>query len=63
MVGGHVLFQLVGVGAEGGLPAGFFAGGVEVVGEVFGVGVAHFPGGGEAGVGLDGEAVSASSWG
>lgn len=52
---GHVGFELFGVGAGGGLPAGFFGRGVEVVGEVFGVGVADFPGGGEAGVGLGGE--------
>jgi len=49
---GHVGFQLFGVGAGGGLPSGLFGGTVEVVGEVFGVGVADFPGGGEAGVGL-----------
>lgn len=47
----HVGFYLVRVCAGGGLPAGFLGGGVEVVGEVFGVGVADFPLGGEAGVG------------
>ena len=47
----HVGFYLVRVCAGGGLPAGFLGAGVEVVGEVFGVGVADFPLGGEAGVG------------
>ena len=46
---GHVCFYFFGIGAGGGFPAGFFGGGVEVVGEVFRVGVADFPGGGEAG--------------
>ena len=48
VVQGHVCFYFFGIGAGGGFPAGFFGGGVEVVGEVFGVGVADFPGGGEA---------------
>jgi len=52
VVGGHEGFQGFGVGACRGLPAGFFGAGVEVVGEVFRVGVADFPGGGEAGGGL-----------
>lgn len=51
VVKGHVGFYLVRVRARGGFPAGFFGGGVEVVGEVFGVGVADFPLGGETGVG------------
>lgn len=46
----HVCFYFFGVRAGRGLPAGFFGEGVEVVGEVFGVGVADFPGGGEAGL-------------
>lgn len=54
VVEGHVCFYFVRVGAGGRLPAGFFGGGVEVVGEVFGVGVADFPLGGEAGVGVGG---------
>lgn len=45
----HVGFEEGGVGAGGGFPAGFLVGGVEVVGQVLGVGVAHFPGGGESG--------------
>lgn len=54
MVLGHVGLELLGVGTRWGLPAGFFGGAVEVVWEVFRVGVADFPGGGEAGVGLVG---------
>lgn len=50
----HVGFEGVGVGAFGGLPAGGFGRGVEVVGQVFGVGVADLPAGGEACVGLGG---------
>ncbi len=50
VVQGHVGFYFFGIGAGGGFPAGFFGGGVEVVREVFGVGVADFPGWGEAGV-------------
>ena len=59
VVEGHVCFYFFGIGAGGGFPAGFFGGGVEVVGEVFGVGVADFPGGGEAGFlgGLSGEGM------
>ncbi len=60
VVQGHVCFDLVGVSAGGRLPAGFLGGGVEVVGEVFGVGVPDFPLGGEAGVGgggLRGEGI------
>ena len=60
VVQGHVGFYSFGIAAGGGLPAGFFGVGVEVVGEVFGVGVADFPGGGEAGFlggGLDGGLV------
>ena len=49
VVEGHVCFYFFGIGAGGWFPAGFFGGGVEVVGEVFGVGVADFPGGGQAG--------------
>lgn len=49
VVEGHVCFYFFRVAAGGGLPAGFFGKRVEVVGEVFGVGVADFPGGGEAG--------------
>lgn len=64
VVQGHVGFYLFGIAAGGGFPAGFFGGGVEVVGEVFGVGVADFPSGGEAGFlggGLEGE--EKVSWG
>ena len=49
MVDGHVGFYFLGVGAGGWFPAGFFGAGVEVVGEVFGVGMADFPLGGETG--------------
>ena len=48
---GHVGFYLVRVRAGGWFPAGFFGGGIEVVGEIFGVGMADFPLGGETGVG------------
>ena len=48
---GHVCFYLIGVRAGRWFPAGFFGGGVEVVGQVFGVGVPDFPLGGESGVG------------
>lgn len=51
VVGCHVGFYFGGVGAGGGFPARFFGAGVEVVGEVFGVGVPNFPLGGEAGFG------------
>lgn len=51
MVEGHVGLDLVGVRAGGRFPAGFFGGGVEVVGEVFGVGVPDLPLCGETGVG------------
>ena len=54
MVLGHVGFELFGVGARGRLPSGLFGGAVEIVREVFGVGVADFPGGGKAGVRLEG---------
>lgn len=56
----HVGFDLVRVRARGRLPAGLLGAGVEVVGEVFGVGVADFPLEGQAGVaggGLWGEWV------
>ena len=57
VVQGHVCFYFFGIGAGGRFPAGFLGGGVEVVGEVFGVGVADFPGWGQAGFlgGLEGE--------
>ena len=51
VVQGHVGLDLVGVGAGGWFPAGFLCGGVEVVREVFGVGVPDLPLGGETGVG------------
>lgn len=59
VVEGHVGLDLVGVRARGRFPAGLFGGGVEVVGEVFGVGVPDLPLGGETGVGgrLRGEGV------
>jgi len=40
---GHVGLELLGVSTRRGLPAGFFGGAVEIVGEIFGVGVADFP--------------------
>lgn len=43
VVVGHVDLELFGVGVRRGLPAGFFGGGTEVVGEVLGVGVANLP--------------------
>ena len=51
VVQGHECFYFLRVGARGWFPAGFFGGGVEVVGEVFGIGVPDFPLGGETGVG------------
>lgn len=47
VVAGHVMLELVAVGASGGLPSRDLVGGVEVVGQALGVGVAHFPVGGE----------------
>lgn len=52
VVGGHVVLELLGVRARRRLPSRDFVGGVEVVGEVLGVGVADFPVGGQAGVSL-----------
>lgn len=51
MVKGHVCFYLFRVRAGGWFPAGFFCGSVEVVGEIFGVGVPNFPLGGKTGIG------------
>lgn len=48
----HVDLELVGIGAWRGLPAAVAVGGVEVVGEVLGLAVAHLPIGREAGFGL-----------
>lgn len=52
MVLAHVDLELVGIGARGWLPSRLFGLGVEVVGKVFGVGVADFPSGREAGITL-----------
>lgn len=49
---GHVVLQLLRVGAGGGLPAGNLVDRVEVVWEVLGVGVTDFPVGRQAGVRL-----------
>ena len=49
MVCGHVCLYFLGVCAWRGFPARFLGAGVEVVGEVFRVGVADFPLGWEAG--------------
>ena len=60
VVQGHVGLYLVRVGAGRGFPAGFLGGGIEVVGQVLGVGVPDLPLGGETGVGggrLGGERV------
>lgn len=54
---GHVDLQLFGVGAGGRLPAAALLGGVEVVGQVFGLRVAHFPIGGETGFLEDGSSM------
>jgi hypothetical protein len=51
VVGRHVGFQKAGVCAGGGLPARLLCQGVEVVGQVFGLGVAHLPGRWQAGFG------------
>lgn len=51
---GHVDLELLGVGAGGRLPAAVLLGRVEVVGQVLGLRVAHFPVGGEAGFLLTG---------
>ena len=63
VVEGHVLFYFVRVGARGRLPAGLLCGGVEVVGQVFGVGVPDFPFGGETGVGGGGGGGGGRLWG
>ena len=47
------MLELFGVGAGGGLPARDLFDRVEVVGEVFGVRVADFPAGREAGISLE----------
>lgn len=52
VVDGHICFHTLWIGARGGLPPRLFAAGVEVIGEVFGVGVPDFPAGGEAGFGV-----------
>lgn len=43
VVGGHVVLELLAVGAGGRLPAGDLVDRVEVVGKVLGVGVANLP--------------------
>ena len=45
----HVGFDFFGISAWGRVPARFFGVNVEVVGEVFGVGMADFPLSGETG--------------
>ncbi len=52
MVDGHVVLELLGVRLRGRLPARHLLGGVEVVGQVLGLAVAHFPVWREAGLGL-----------
>lgn len=52
MVFGHVVLELLGVGARRRLPARDFVDGIEVVGEVLRIGVAHFPVGRKTGVSL-----------
>jgi hypothetical protein len=52
VVSGHVVLQLLRVGALRGFPAGDLVGRVEVVREVLGVGVAHLPVGRETGISL-----------
>lgn len=47
---GHVVLELLGVGAWWGLPAGVAVEAVEVVWQVLGVAVADLPVGGEAGL-------------
>lgn len=46
---GHVDLELLGISASRWLPAAVLVGRVEVVGQVLGLRVAHFPVGGEAG--------------
>lgn len=53
VVGSHVVLQLVRVGPCRRLPAGDLFGGIEIVGEVLGVGVSYFPAVGETGVSLE----------
>lgn len=43
MVGAHVVFQRFAVGAAGRFPSALFGGRVEIVGQVFGVGVSDLP--------------------
>lgn len=52
MMGGHVMLELLGVGSLWGFPSRDLLGGVEVVGEVLGVGMANFPVGRKTGVSL-----------
>ena len=62
VVCGHVGLDEGWVCAGGGLPAGFLGGGVEVVGEILGVGVADFPAGREAGFGRYGGGLVRREW-
>lgn len=52
MVDSHVVLELLDIGTGRGLPSRLAVGGVEVVREVLGVGVADFPALGQAGIGL-----------
>ena len=52
VVGGHVVLELLGVGACRGLPSRDLVGRVEVVGEVLGIGVTDFPVGRQPGFSL-----------
>lgn len=62
VVGRHVGFELLGVGAGGRLPAGFLSPRVEVVGEVFGLRVADFPTGRETGGFGGGRLLGSGEW-
>lgn len=52
VVSSHVVLKLFAVGSGRRLPSGYLVLGVEVVGQVLGVGVANFPVGGETGISL-----------
>lgn len=43
VLGGHVLFELIGVGSSRGNPVRDFVNGIEVVRKILGIGVANLP--------------------
>lgn len=53
VVGSHIMLKLLGIGAGGRFPSRELLGGVEVVGEVLGVGVSDLPSRRKTGVSLE----------